>query len=648
MRGGRRLKWYKSFRTKSLFILFLIMVLLISLVLFIITKKIRTDTELQVYDNNMSVALTLTETFDMYFSELKTNMEVLSYTDEIQNFDFEKTDKFLQTVITKHSSIIQIYLMDKQGNQFYKTSELDTLGSRLDREYFKEAIQGETNISDVIVSRSTDKPITVIAVPIYSQNRVVGVLGASIDFSTIASVIGKYNLDQSGYAYIVDKDGKIITHPNSDFVDQMLDISYLDPVQALMAGEDGIGKYNFDDETKLVAYVKMNETEWGVLVQVPTSEAFRKIDEIERWLSVLLGVAIVGVIISSIFMSNYFMRPVNEIVGVIDRISENRKTTYFDTDRDDEFGLIEKAIDRMMSELNSIHDSLEEKVQMRTNQLTLTNSNLEVSQNELININVTLTDKINELKETQERLVKAEKISALARVAVRLSHQLNTPLGTCITTTSFLMKKTLALEEILSHKSLKENELKEYLHEVVNGTDILLGQLKKSDEMIKQFRDVPLEHYKGEKQQVNLYKEINNAKETYVNSFDCPNYNIELNCPTNLTFKMWQGVFGEVFHYLFDNSFEHGCNIDKSFKITIDVIELSDIIEIRYSDNGMGIRPEVLEYIFEPLSKNSMSGSGTGMGLNKVFNIVKNILDGEINCESDIGLGTKIIISMPK
>ena len=70
-------------------------------------------------------------------------------------------------------------------------------------------------------------------------------------------------------------------------------------------------------------------------------------------------------------------------------------------------------------------------------------------------------------------------------------------------------------------------------------------------------------------------------------------------------------------------------------------------VEIEVADNGPGMTPDVLERIFEPFFTMRPSGSGTGLGL---F-ICKDILvrsGGTIRCETALGRGTTMIITLPR
>lgn len=425
------------------------MLSIISVIFVLVIGKVKVDIEEQVYERNMDAAVMLVEAIDLFFAELKNNMEIITYTSEIQDYEFGKTDDYLKRIVEKNPSISQMYLIDKDGMQFYKTSHLETLGNRADREYFQKAIKGEIFISDVVISRSTGRPITVMAVPVYQGGEIVGVLGASIDLSLISDYIAVYNFEQVGYAYIVDKNGKLISHPNSAYVEEMLDVSYLEPVKSVMLGNDGIGCYVFQEEEKLVAYVNLKENGWGILVQIPVKDAFRSINQIQNWLLSLLGLAILSTVVASVTLSSYFMKPIREIVSIIEGVQENRGGFVVPKQRKDEFGLIQRAFAELMDDLNDLYSSLEEQVKTRTNQLTDAN-------NDLLESNVRLRNAISELQETQEKLIESEKLSALARIGVRISHELNTPLGICITKSTLYRKSQKIFDKVFKKGRLKK------------------------------------------------------------------------------------------------------------------------------------------------------------------------------------------------
>ena len=71
------------------------------------------------------------------------------------------------------------------------------------------------------------------------------------------------------------------------------------------------------------------------------------------------------------------------------------------------------------------------------------------------------------------------------------------------------------------------------------------------------------------------------------------------------------------------------------------------MIVITVKDNGCGISERDLSQIFEPFYTTNRANGGSGLGMNVVFNIVRQKMHGTISVESDLDKGTKFIINVP-
>ena len=87
--------------------------------------------------------------------------------------------------------------------------------------------------------------------------------------------------------------------------------------------------------------------------------------------------------------------------------------------------------------------------------------------------------------------------------------------------------------------------------------------------------------------------------------------------------------------------------MEKGGVVKVSTRQLDDhTLEIRVSDTGPGISPEIQEKIFEPFFTTKPVGKGTGLGLSVSYGIVNNH-HGQIRVESEIGKGTTFMITLP-
>jgi two-component system, NtrC family, sensor kinase len=81
--------------------------------------------------------------------------------------------------------------------------------------------------------------------------------------------------------------------------------------------------------------------------------------------------------------------------------------------------------------------------------------------------------------------------------------------------------------------------------------------------------------------------------------------------------------------------------------VTVSTKNLGNMIEISVKDNGQGIPDHIKDKIFQPFFTTKPTGQGTGLGLSLSYDIVK-VHGGELNVESQVGVGTSFIIKLPK
>ena len=124
---------------------------------------------------------------------------------------------------------------------------------------------------------------------------------------------------------------------------------------------------------------------------------------------------------------------------------------------------------------------------------------------------------------------------------------------------------------------------------------------------------------------------------------------VAVECPGELIIEGYPGPLAQVLTNFVMNSLTHAYGPDQPGRLSIAVtMPGADRVCLVYGDDGKGIAEEVLPKIFDPFFTTNRSGGGSGLGLNIVYNLVTQRLNGQIEVTSHPGRGTSFTVHFPR
>ena len=138
-----------------------------------------------------------------------------------------------------------------------------------DRQFFKQSMTGKEFISEVILSRTTGQGIVVLSVPVREGQAVRGVLQGSITLENLGAYVKKVS-NENRQVYILDREGKVLAHPDEKLAKERADMSKLDFVQRGLNGETGkVTTRDSQGREVIVHFTRNNITGWVVCSEAP-------------------------------------------------------------------------------------------------------------------------------------------------------------------------------------------------------------------------------------------------------------------------------------------------------------------------------------------------------------------------------------------
>ncbi|MBD2678194.1 MULTISPECIES: sensor histidine kinase [Nostoc] len=286
-----------------------------------------------------------------------------------------------------------------------------------------------------------------------------------------------------------------------------------------------------------------------------------------------------------------------------------------------------------------------------------------------------LTQSLQQLQQTQLQLIQSEKMSTLGQLVAGIGHEINNPIGFISGNCSHIEEYVNDLLRLVNLQQQKlphsDPEIEEFVEEIdleymaEDLPKLLLsmhqgiGRLKDISLSLRTFARSDI----SSKVEFQVHEGIDSTlmllKHRLKDQGDRPKIEVVTQYSELPSITCYPGQLNQVFMNIianaidaFDDLHQNRSNReittwDNTIAITTSADRQQKTVTICIEDNALGMPPEVQARIFEPSFTTKPVGKGTGLGLAISYQIIVDKHNGQINCSSISGQGTKFIITLP-
>lgn len=417
---------------------------------------------------------------------------------------------------------------------------------------------------------------------------------------------------QTGHIMIVDNNGVIVSCPALITGSRIRDANLIGKVATnetrwIISENDGHGS----QRTSLIGHAPLSgtnrllgrNTSWYVFVWQDSREVFASTDALLRGVT-LAGIIAIGLLgILGFYTSRKIVRPIELLRREVAHVRAGDLGSDLDIRTGHEIEDLAGEFDEMRLQLRELIENLEQNVAERTRELR----HAEAEKNLVV-----------------QHLIQAEKVTTIANMASGIGHEINNPLYAI-----------LGMAEAIREEN-DVSECRKY------GDDII-AQCKQITETIKSLSGYIRPGNERETEEVDVNEKLSDAVSLIKRSLENDQVKIRENLlPVRMILAKPEEI-QQVFFNIIHNGVQA---MGAKGSLEISTYDEDDRVCVKISDQGAGIRKDLLGKIFDPFFSTKGPDKGDGLGLYIVDQITKKY-DGDISVESHAGVGTTFTICFP-
>ncbi|WGR92480.1 HAMP domain-containing histidine kinase [Bradyrhizobium sp. ISRA443] len=255
---------------------------------------------------------------------------------------------------------------------------------------------------------------------------------------------------------------------------------------------------------------------------------------------------------------------------------------------------------------------------------------------------------LRDLHATQSHLVQAEKLASLGQLVAGVAHEVSTPLGLALTTSTAMEADLRALRGTLNAASVRRSDLTKGIGRIEEGLRITFENLHRASEMVHSFKQVAIHQADEERHTFELGGWLSELISKLGPLLSRQGLMVDVACPQGIMLNSYPGALAQVISNLAFNAAAHAYPDGGGgpFKVTVTPLDQA-LVRIVCADEGVGVAEDLQARVFDPFFTTGREKGNIGLGLHVVFNIVVSSLNGRIALESKPGCGTLVFVEIP-
>ncbi len=251
----------------------------------------------------------------------------------------------------------------------------------------------------------------------------------------------------------------------------------------------------------------------------------------------------------------------------------------------------------------------------------------------------------DELRQSQERLVIAEKMAALGRLTAGIAHEINSPLGSVLNALQLARSYAEEYRASVGDPEVTPDDHQAIAGDLLSVLELGEGATRKAAEFVRTIKGQTRVDTGAQAQLFDPADEIDAMVVLMQHELRCRHVALFTELTRGLQLSGDPAQFALVLQNLVSNAVD--AYNGQAGEVWVRLGERDGSLVLEVEDRGCGISDEVGPRVFDYLFTTKDVGQGTGLGLSMVHSIVTSHFHGEVEFRTHPGAGTTFSVTLP-
>ncbi len=299
------------------FLLLVVVLFLFSILLVITSNVIKSQTTESYYEMAREIVNGRSDEINKWIEVYKNDLKVYSNADVVKTGDPQQVIEWLHNhQELRNPDYDYMFFCDSEGTSYRDTGLVGGKGALVERDYYQAMmVQGlDIFVGNVVLSKTSGQYVMPIARAAKdSRGKTFGFFVGMLGINQIKNEVEQFQIGETGYFLLTDKNGQIVAHRNPDYVLQPID-TIPKVCDLVHEKKNGYVEMKLDGDECVSFVSQVADTGYSIGYIVSLKEVHTATTRTQQ------VITIVGIVVA-ILLCAFFILALNRVLGRLKKIN---------------------------------------------------------------------------------------------------------------------------------------------------------------------------------------------------------------------------------------------------------------------------------------------------------------------------------------